>query len=52
MLSAAVSAGHDGVVQLLLERAPPPAAPLGARAAVAHPSGADFGAAASRSHVA
>ena len=49
MLSAAVSAGHDGVVQLLLERAPPPAAPLGARAAVAHPGGADFGAAASRS---
>jgi hypothetical protein len=49
VLSAAVSAGHDGVVQLLLERAPPPAAPLGARAAAAHPGGADFATAASRS---
>ena len=49
MLSAAVSAGHDAVVQLLLERAPPPAAPLGARAATAHPGGADFATTASRS---
>ena len=44
-----MSAGHDGVVQLLLERAPPPAAPLGARAAAAHPGSADFATAASRS---
>ena len=49
VLSAAVSAGHDAVVQLLLERAPPPAAPLGARAATAHPGGADFATTASRS---
>ena len=48
VLSAAVSAGHDGVVQLLLERAPPPAAPLGVRAAAAHPGGADFATTASR----